>query len=706
MTDSLVSLRGLGVTHHGSARPALRDVTLEIRAGEVVLLAGPSGSGKSTLARAIAGLLSHEDGAEVSGEATVAGVDARRAAPAALSASVGVVFQDPDAQVVTATVLDEVAFALENLLVSADEIAARAERALRAAGLWERRGDDPQALSGGGRQRLAIACALATDPAVLIADEPTAMLDPEGTAEVARALANAAAGGERAVLLIEHDLDVALPLATRLVVLDHDGSVALDGPPARLLAERGAALGALGIRPPRHARPAGPRPAGDLVVVDDVTLRRGGQDAVRGLSARVPRGSFTAVVGPNGSGKTTLAQAIAGLIAPASGAVLVDGADARRARDRVRFVFQNPEHQFVAHTVRAELEVGLRGSGLPPAEREAEVDRILRRLGLAELADRHPFHLSGGQKRRLSVATALVGMAPGGLLVLDEPLYGQDGARADALLDLVEELRRAGTTIVVVTHDPRLVAERATHVIEVFPVPREADPPPAPLAGPLSRLHPLAKFAGVVPAMAGLVFVRDPLTPALVLALVYATLLAGTRPSRRLALWLGVALPAVGGILAVGLGAWGDPASGIATGLRLAALLGLALVPGLTTDGTDTVRALVAGARIPYRVGYAALAALRFVPRFRDDLGVIRQAHRVRGTRGAGPLAAPRLLVPLLAGGIRHAERVALAMDARAFGAHATRTERHRAPWRRRDTAFVLAALAATATCFVVGAVA
>ncbi|GLJ61800.1 hypothetical protein GCM10017576_19300 [Microbacterium barkeri] len=241
---------------------------------------------------------------------------------------------------------------------------------------------------------------------------------------------------------------------------------------------------------------------------------------------------------------------------------------------------------------------------------------------------------------------------------------------------------------------------------------------------PLLALNPLAKIAAPLPAMAIVLLSRDLATPAAFLALACALILAGARLTRRVALLLGVALPTV--VLAVGAGfsIWTDAASvagtpvvaeiggwrlhagalavGFATSLRLAALLALALIGGATTEGPDLVRAAIRTLRLPYRIGYAALAAYRFVPRFRHELELIRAAHRVRGHHGGrGPLAAVRrglgTIVPLLAGAIRHAERVALAMDARAFGAHPTRTERHVVLWRTRDTVFVLAFWACTA---------
>ena len=240
----------------------------------------------------------------------------------------------------------------------------------------------------------------------------------------------------------------------------------------------------------------------------------------------------------------------------------------------------------------------------------------------------------------------------------------------------------------------------------------------APTGRFLYGLNPLAKFAAPVPAMILLVFVRDIATPVAFIALAYAVLLAGARLSGRLALLLLVALPAGAALIGVSMAVWADASRvdtavtilqvgdwslyggalliGMATGVRLAAIIALALIAGLTSTGPDIVRAMVQQLRVPYRIGYTALAAFRFVPRFGYELEVIRQAHRVRGSHGGrGPFAALArwwgYIVPLLAGAIRHAERVALAMDARAFGAHPDRTERHLVPWRGRDTAFVIA---------------
>lgn len=246
----------------------------------------------------------------------------------------------------------------------------------------------------------------------------------------------------------------------------------------------------------------------------------------------------------------------------------------------------------------------------------------------------------------------------------------------------------------------------------------------------LPGLNPLAKLAAPIPAMVALVFVRDVSTPLVFLALAYLVLLVGAPFGRRLAVTLFVALPAVMILIAAGFALWADPAQvagtpalariggwtlhtgaigvGVATGLRLSAIFALALIAGAATTGADLARSLVQQLRVPYRIGYTALAALRFVPRLGTELELIRQAHRVRGAHaGAGPFAAiargAGYVVPLMAGSIRHAERVAWAMDARAFGAYTTRTERHMVPWRTRDAVFIAVMWVATAAILLAG---
>ncbi|HEX5728515.1 ABC transporter ATP-binding protein [Microbacterium sp.] len=518
--EPLLSVRDLSITHRGEDAATPAAVSFDIAPGEVVLLLGPSGSGKSTLTLALNGLIPHAVEAEVRGAIDVGGRDTAVTPVAALSTQVGMVFQDPDAQLVTGTLLDEVAFGPENLRMPVAEVLARAEAALRRVGLWQRRADNPDRLSGGGRQRLAIACALAMGSPLLVLDEPTANLDPQGIEEVYAALGELVADGGRSILLVEHNLDDAIGLVTRAVVLDQDGHLVADGSVDAVLRDRAEELHAMGVWLPtsalaalrlRHAglvleplpltpdelraalerepvafrlgrsapsqRPVVERaqrdetPGADaapLISVRGLSVRRGRTAVLHDVQLDVRPGEFVAIVGANGAGKTSLIQAIAGVVRPPRGAVHIDGSDVGRAdirtlSSRVGFVFQNPEHQFIAHTVHDEIAHGLRLQRLPEDEVRVRTEALLARFDLTAKAGTHPFLLSGGQKRRLSVGTALVAGAP--VLALDEPTFGQDRARADELLSLLRELNHDGTTILVVTHDMQLVAEYADRMI-------------------------------------------------------------------------------------------------------------------------------------------------------------------------------------------------------------------------------------------------
>lgn len=504
-------MRDVSLTHADAAHPSPQNVSFDIHPGEVVLLLGPSGSGKSTLTLALNGLIPHALSATMTGTVEAGGLDTADAQTSELSTRVAMVFQDPDAQIVTGTLYDEVAFGPENLRLPVTEVTARTEDALRRVGLWERRDDNPDRLSGGGRQRLAIACALAMGSPLIVLDEPTANLDPQGIDDVYAALTDVIAAGDRAILLVEHNLDAAMGFVTRTIVLDREGRVAYDGPVAEIIRAHtdelvamgvwlpAATLAALRLRddgirldplpltpeqlaaqlPPASAPAPTPQtdaaPTGEAIIrARGLTVRRGRTEILHDVDLDLEPGSLTAIVGANGAGKTTLIQALAGVVPPPKRRVDIDGIDPGTAapRDlaaRIGFVFQNPEHQFIAHTVFDELAHGLTlrqaqgPTGTADAEITARVTEMLERFGLAHKADVHPFLLSGGEKRRLSVGTALITRPR--VLALDEPTFGQDRARATELLALLQSLRAEGTTIVIVTHDLQLVADHTTHTV-------------------------------------------------------------------------------------------------------------------------------------------------------------------------------------------------------------------------------------------------
>lgn len=454
-----VEARGWSWRHGGRLAWAVRDVTFHIAPGERVLLLGASGSGKSTLAHGIAGVLDRDAG-EATGSLTV---DDR--APELARGSVGLVLQDPDSQVILARVGDDIAFGGENLGMPRDEIWDRVRASLDAVGLDVALDRSTDALSGGQKQRLALAGALALRPGVLVLDEPTANLDPDGVTEVRDAVARVLDATGATLVVIEHRVEAWLDLVDRVIVLGPEGVIA-DGTPAAVLGTHGVSLAESGVWVPGRAAwaPArGTRPAAREVLT--ASALSVGRDAPvqEGLDLTVSTGRVLALTGPNGVGKSTLGLTLAGLMPPLAGEVIAApelageiGPTPHRWRSRqlltrVGFVFQNPEHSFLAATVRGELEIGPRALGRTAQQITQVVDPLLERLGLTGLARANPFTLSGGEKRRLSVAAALA-TAPK-LLVLDEPTFGQDSRTWRELVSLIAEVVDAGTGVVAISHD-------------------------------------------------------------------------------------------------------------------------------------------------------------------------------------------------------------------------------------------------------------
>jgi len=430
-----ISLRGWGWRHPGRTAWAVRGCDLEVARGESVLLAGPSGSGKSTVLLGIAGLLDPSGGGEAEGESRVDG-------------SYGIVFQDPETQLVMARAGDDVAFGLENRCVPTADIWPRVHRALASVAFPYSDDHPTNALSGGEKQRLAFAGAVALEPDGLLLDEPAANLDADGARLVRGLIARAREAG-RTIVLVDHDLDAARPLVDRVVEL--------------------APL------PPMTVAPPATREAPGAVVVParDVAFRYPASDrlALDGIDLELRAGEAVALTGANGSGKSTLALLLAGLLRPVRGRVVgVDGValDRLRARDLVRrvgTVFQDPEHQFVRGRADDELMVGPLCTGATGEVARARASELLGRLRLAPLAAANPFTLSGGEQRRLSVATALATDPP--LLVLDEPTFGQDRVTYAELVSLMRTARDSGRAIVFATHDRALVRALADREVRL-----------------------------------------------------------------------------------------------------------------------------------------------------------------------------------------------------------------------------------------------
>jgi energy-coupling factor transport system ATP-binding protein len=427
-----------------------------------VLLTGPSGSGKSTLLHALAGLLGPDTG-QHAGRVSVDGRPAEQA-----RSGVGIVFQDPDSQLVMTRAGDDVAFGLENVGTPPEAIWPAVEGALRAVGFPYGREHPTAALSGGQKQRLVLAGALAPRPGLLLLDEPTAQLDPDGAVLVVDAVTRALADRSTTLLVVDHDAGRWLPLVDRVVELLPDGGTREHGPdwspaPLRMPARRTHSVGELLLQ----AEAAG------------FTYRGGELPALRPTDVALHAGRTLAVTGANGTGKSTLALLLAGLRAPTTGRVVASAALAAGLRRpphrwpagelvrRIGTVFQNPEHQFLTGRVRDELALGALRAGSGGSAAHELADRLLERLGLTTLAEANPFTLSGGQQRRLSVATALATRPA--VAVLDEPTFGQDRETWAELVSLLAEQQDEGRALVLVTHDAAVVTALADDVLELRP---------------------------------------------------------------------------------------------------------------------------------------------------------------------------------------------------------------------------------------------
>ena len=475
-----VCARGWGWRHAGRKNAALSGVDLDIAPGERVLVLGPSGSGKSTLMGGLAGLLGGAEEGEATGTLTVDGV-----APADARGRVGLLMQDPEAQVVLARVGDDVAFGMENLGIPREAIWPRVEESLSTVGLHVPLHHSTTELSGGQKQRLALASILAMGPGLLLLDEPTANLDPSGVAEVRAAVEAVVERTGATMVVVEHRVDVWAPLVDRVIVVA-DGRIAADGPLREVLDQQGEALRERGMWLPGDdvAAEVGPAPEVAPASSEDAPIARVtdlsigyDQDApVRsGIDLTLERGVSTCIVGANGAGKSTFALTLAGLLPPLAGTVEVETSDGTRGDPhewsskqllgRMSMVFQEPEYQFLASTVAEELAIGPRAAGMSEAEIAPLVEEHMEALGLAKLARANPMTLSGGEKRRLSVATALIS-APE-LLILDEPTFGQDRGTWLGLVRLLRAALERGVTLVSITHDPAFVAAMGQRVVDL-----------------------------------------------------------------------------------------------------------------------------------------------------------------------------------------------------------------------------------------------
>jgi energy-coupling factor transporter ATP-binding protein EcfA2 len=532
----------LTYSYPDALHPALTGVTLDIAEGEFALVVGPSGAGKSTLLRCLNGLVPHFAGGRLGGRITVAGHDPVVEGPQVLSRVVGFVFQDPEAQFVVDRLEDEVAFALENAAIPSGEMRARVEEVLILLDLARLRNRPLETLSGGEKQRGAIAAALALRPRILVLDEPTSQLDPQSAEEVLQALVRLNHDLGLTIILAEHRLERVLPHASRLIYVPGRSEPVLSGSPRRILQqmdltpplvtlgkamgweplpltiEEGQALAKEAAVDTRYqVSDSKPKPETlkpePILQITGLSFAHGDTPILDDVSLTVGAGELVVLMGRNGSGKTTLLKCIVGLLEPRQGDIWLAGESLVRQETadicrRVGYLPQEPDDLLFANTVADELQITLRNHDLLDTPPIPSAD-LLARLGLGDLAAAYPRDLSVGQRQR--VALGAVTVTRPRLLLLDEPTRGMDYPAKRELVRLLREWQADGIGLLLVTHDVELVAQAADRVAVLDQGTIVTSGPPgevlssSPLFAPqVARLFPGTGWLTTDDALAGL----------------------------------------------------------------------------------------------------------------------------------------------------------------------------------------------------------
>jgi energy-coupling factor transporter ATP-binding protein EcfA2 len=492
-------------TYEGATHPAIHDIDLTIHRGEIILITGPAGSGKTTLCSCINGLVPHFHEGHLEGDVYVRQYNTRTSRIGGLASIVGMVFQDPESQLVTNSVADEVAFGPENFGVPREEINHRVAESLVATRLEGYQEREPHTLSGGEQQACVIAAVYAMRPEIYVMDEPLANLDPEGKAQVLQVVVELAKERGKTLILVEHSLEEVLPFVDRVIVM-HEGAIVRDGPVGEILRSGDIPFvftrppiirlgekygieplpisskeflqgfsklytpGSIQIEKPYQAVGSEPELVIKLEGVSFSYEKSNNQHApvLKDVSLSIHAGEMVAILGRNGSGKTTLIRHIIGLLQPDQGKVIVLNKDVAQtpthmlARE-IGFCFQNPNHQIVSFNVRDEIIFGLKAHDVDPEEYETRIRESLEFVNMLDYIDAEIFDLGKGQKQRVALASVL-SLRPA-ILIVDEPTTGQDPRMAQEIFEILQQLNEAGTTVIIITHQVDYAASYANRAI-------------------------------------------------------------------------------------------------------------------------------------------------------------------------------------------------------------------------------------------------
>ncbi len=505
-SEPTIQITDLSFRYRSREIHAISDISLQLKPGELVLIAGPSGCGKTTLARCINGLIPHSYKGEMSGQITVSGKDTSGMTLSQIARNIGTVLQDPERQILGTKVVNEVAFGLENLGLPREEIIVRVNAAMEQLRILDLRDRETFNLSGGEKQKVALAGVLAIEPKLLLLDEPLASLDPASAQDALRMIRELADGG-MAVLIVEHRVEDVLKINPDRILFMEDGRVQYDGPAERL----SKAVNYREVKLPAHLiiKRAAQEPQPDathlpglaapertssepLVRFEHVSFGyEEGNNVLHNINLEIYQGDIIAILGPNGAGKTTLVKQAIGLLKPVEGAIWVDGKDTReisvaQVAKTLGYVFQSPSHMLFAPSVREELAFGPKNIGYPPEEIEKEVQKAIKIMNLSGMEADPPLALSFGQQKRVSIAAILAMKSR--ILVMDEPTAGQDYRNYMGFMDAILQVPNFAS-ILFITHDIDMAVVFANRVLLVSDGRLIADGPPQEVLADYDRLR-------------------------------------------------------------------------------------------------------------------------------------------------------------------------------------------------------------------------
>jgi len=497
-----IEIKNFWWKYAGSDTWALKGVDLTINEGEFVLISGPTGAGKTTLLRSIIGLIPYGYLGTLKGNIYVRGKNLLESSISEMSKIVGMVFEDPETQIIWNRVIDDIVFPLENLNLNKDEMVERLNYSLKLLNLEDKKYSSPYELSGGQKQRLSLATIIAKRPKIILLDEPTSQLDPVGRREVIDALIKLKKEYSSTIVIVEHNIDQLVKYVDRILLLD-DGKIVLDDVPDKyfenidiIKTHRGSIPEIvelsyylkknnfiskiylntedlyneiIKIRSTNTEKKIEsnysytPSSNTDAIVAENLSVvYPNGTIALNNISLRIKQGEFVGIIGVNGSGKTTLVKTFNGLLKPTSGNLIILGKDIKKWDSeelvkKVGYVFQNPIHQISNRTVYDELAFGLRNIKMPENQINARVMSALKRFGLEHLKDKHPYTISRADQFRVVFASVIV-MDPE-IIIVDEPTTGQDLYQSYQIMNYLKEENQKGKTIIIITHHLRFISQ-------------------------------------------------------------------------------------------------------------------------------------------------------------------------------------------------------------------------------------------------------